>query len=50
MLIEYRRSWHAKVNLRKFRRLVSKDARRLVYPNRRSPYVPCLLRVKTIWK
>lgn len=36
--------------VRQYRRMVCKDARRLVYPNRRSPYVPCFLKVHTILK
>jgi hypothetical protein len=36
----YRRPWATRENVRKFRRLVSKEARRKVYPNRRSPYSP----------
>lgn len=50
MLIERRHTYYAREKIRRFRRLVSKDARRLAYPDRRSPYVPAFLRVRTIWK
>lgn len=49
-LIEWRRTAYIPEMVRKYRRLVSKDARRHVYPNRRSPYAPLTLRVRTIWK
>jgi hypothetical protein len=40
MLNAVRRWVYLREDVRKSRRLVSKDARRKIYPNRRSPYVP----------
>lgn len=48
-MVHLRRAAYAQIQVRKYRQLTSKDARRHVYPNRRSPYVPLTARTRIIY-